>query len=272
MACSMKIVFSHPGSFEYLKPRKAPALSSKLWGNSIFAPNQRNYGPLNLNLTSKFSIKAQASTLMVPKIQKWWVKTLKPNMVEINSAQELVDTLKNAGERLVIAGFFSPGCGGCRSLHPKVCQLAEANPDAIFLQINYEELNPMCQALHVHVLPFFRFYKGAEGRVCSFSCTIATIKKFKDALAKYGEKKYSVGPAKGLEDSELMKLAMIGEIQAPLPSLIEENEVDEDEKIEELVLMGLEMTKNPLINFSSYHDRDGSKDDATVGAAVLAAA
>ncbi|GAB2221094.1 hypothetical protein Droror1_Dr00012261, partial [Drosera rotundifolia] len=119
MACSMKIVFSHPGSFECLKPRKAPALSSKLWGNSIFAPNQRNYGPLSFNLTSKFSIKAQASTLMVPKIQSWWVKTLKPNMVEINSAQELVDTLKNAGERLVIAGFYSPGCGGCRSLHPK---------------------------------------------------------------------------------------------------------------------------------------------------------
>lgn len=34
----------------------------------------------------------------------------------------------------------------------------------------------MCQALHVRVLPFFRFYRGGEGRVCSFSCTNATVR------------------------------------------------------------------------------------------------
>ncbi|KAM5548991.1 thioredoxin-like 1-2, chloroplastic [Rosa sericea] len=51
-------------------------------------------------------------------------------------------------------------------------------------QVNYEELNAMCHGLHVHVIPFFRFCRGAEGRVCSFGCTIAA--KFKDALAKYG--------------------------------------------------------------------------------------
>jgi hypothetical protein len=28
------------------------------------------------------------------------------------------------------------------------------------------------------VLPFFKFYRGAEGKVCSFSCTIATVSKY----------------------------------------------------------------------------------------------
>lgn len=41
-------------------------------------------------------------------------------MIEIRSAQQLVDTLSNAGDRLVIVDFYSPGCGGCKSLHPKV--------------------------------------------------------------------------------------------------------------------------------------------------------
>lgn len=41
-------------------------------------------------------------------------------MIEINSAQELVDSLLNAGDRLVIVDFYSPGCGGCKALHPKV--------------------------------------------------------------------------------------------------------------------------------------------------------
>lgn len=41
-------------------------------------------------------------------------------MIEIHSAQELVDTLSNAGDKLVIVDFYSPACGGCKSLHPKV--------------------------------------------------------------------------------------------------------------------------------------------------------
>ena len=44
-----------------------------------------------------------------------------------------------------------------------------------FLQVNYEEHKSMCYSLGVHVLPFFRFYRGAHGRVCSFSCTNATV-------------------------------------------------------------------------------------------------
>lgn len=57
----------------------------------------------------------------------------------------------------------------------QICQLAEMNPDVQFLHVNYEEHKSMCYSLNVHVLPFFRFYRGAEGRLCSFSCTNATV-------------------------------------------------------------------------------------------------
>ncbi|CAN6454448.1 unnamed protein product [Victoria cruziana] len=128
-------------------------------------------------------------------------------MREIDSAEDLVSSLRDAGNQLVIIDFFSPGCGGCRALHPKICQLAGMNPDVLFLQINYEKHKSMCYGLNVHVLPFFRFYRGAQGRLCSFSCTNATIKKFKDALAKHTTDRCSLGPAKGLEESELLALA-----------------------------------------------------------------
>ena len=58
--------------------------------------------------------------LAIGKSMRWWEKGLQPNMREIESAQDLVDSLANAGDRLVIVDFFSPGCGGCRALHPKV--------------------------------------------------------------------------------------------------------------------------------------------------------
>lgn len=41
-------------------------------------------------------------------------------MKEVTGAQDLVDSLFNAGDKLVVVDFLSPGCGGCRALHPKV--------------------------------------------------------------------------------------------------------------------------------------------------------
>ncbi|KAI3977543.1 hypothetical protein MKX01_000456 [Papaver californicum] len=161
---------------------------------------------LSLNKSSTNFLQAQSSN-SISKSMRWWEKTLKHNLIEINSAQELFDTLLNAGDKLVVVEFYSPGCGGCRALHPKICQIAGLNQDAIFLKVNYEEHKVMCTSLNIHVLPFFRFYRGAEGRLCSFSCTNATIKKFKDALVKHGTDRCSLGPAKGLEEAELLRLA-----------------------------------------------------------------
>lgn len=154
----------------------------------------------------RFSVKAQTG-LRLKTALKWWEKGLQPNMKEVTSAQDFVDTLMNAGDKLVVVDFFSPGCGGCRALHPKICQFAEMNPDVQFVQVNHEEHKSMCYSLNVHVLPFFRFYRGAQGRVCSFSCTNATIKKFRDALAKHSPDRCSLGPPKGLEEKELIALA-----------------------------------------------------------------
>ncbi|PON93568.1 Thioredoxin [Trema orientale] len=217
--------------------RASPSLGSDFLGKSISVSGQRGSRDWRVNSPSHLSVHAQAS-ICISRAMRWWEKTLKPNMVEIHSAQQLVDSLANAGDRLVIIDFYSPGCGGCKALHPKICQLAELNPNAIILKVNYEELKTMCHALHIHVLPFFRFYRGAEGRLCSFSCTNATIKKFKDALAKHGNDRCSLGPAKGLDESEILKLASSGEIQinSPLPSSTMK------ERVEDLVMGNIDFS------------------------------
>ncbi|KAK9107532.1 hypothetical protein Syun_023543 [Stephania yunnanensis] len=189
--------------------RFADPLKNKFWGNQVLVSDQQ--WVQNGSASASLSVHCR-STVGMSRAMRWWEKTLKPNMMEIGSAQELQESLRNAGDRLVIIDFYSPGCGGCKALHPKICQLAEENPTALFLKVNYEELKNMCYSLHIHVLPFFRFYRGAEGRLCSFSCTNATIKKFKDALAKHGADRCNLGPAKGLEESELQALAANREI------------------------------------------------------------
>lgn len=41
---------------------------------------------------------------------------------------------------------------------------------------------------------------------------IMQIKKFKDALGRYGTDRCSLGPAKGLDESELLALASVGQL------------------------------------------------------------
>ncbi|KAJ4712938.1 thioredoxin-like 1-1, chloroplastic [Melia azedarach] len=202
------------------KSKCLPSLSIDFQGQPVVVPDQKS-----LREKFTFSIHAQAS-ICVSRSLRWWEKTLKPNMIEIHSAQELVDALLNGGDRLIVVDFYSPGCGGCRALHPKICQLAELNPNAIFLKVNYEELKTMCHSLHIHVLPFFKLYRGAEGHLCSFSCTNATIKKFKDALTRHGTDRCSLGPAKGLDESQLLKLASMGELSHHLPISSTQQEKD----------------------------------------------
>ncbi|XAR65493.1 Peptide-N(4)-(N-acetyl-beta-glucosaminyl)asparagine amidase [Bertholletia excelsa] len=240
MACSLKTGLSVSGSDDIilgsqtkrvlrLRPSRASLRFTQKYSKDFMSKPVR-LTDRSAKRCTKFSITAQPS-ICVSRVLRWWEKTPKPNMIDINSAQELVDFLSNAGDRLVVVDFYSPGCGGCRTLHPKICQLAELNPDAVFLKVNREELKEMCNCLHVHVLPFFRFYRGSEGKLCSFSCTIATIKKFKDALAKYGTERCNPGPAKGLDESELLRLASAGEIS--IKSSLSSTKEDE---MEDLVL------------------------------------
>ncbi|EXB36260.1 Thioredoxin-like 1-1 [Morus notabilis] len=204
-----------PKSCNFIK--SGPCCSLKLKSNpstTSFSSNSDFHGKrIVLQREPRRTSPSQASTinaqtaLRIGKAHKWWGKGLQPNMKEVTSAQDLVDSLLKAGDKLVVVDFFSPGCGGCKALHPKICQFAEMNPDVQFIQVNYEEHKSMCYSLNVHVLPFFRFYRGAHGRLCSFSCTNATIKKFKDALAKHSPDRCGLALPKGLEEKELIALA-----------------------------------------------------------------
>ncbi|KAL6660060.1 hypothetical protein ACP70R_002182 [Stipagrostis hirtigluma subsp. patula] len=144
--------------------------------------------------------------IRLPKT-KWWVKDMSANMKNIESQQDLDEQLLMSGDKLTVVHFFSPSCAACKALHSKVHQFAGMHPGLQFLMVNYDEQREICNRLNVHVLPMFRFYRGAEGRICSFSCTISTIHKFKDALRGHGVQTESPAAEKGLEESEIKSCA-----------------------------------------------------------------
>jgi hypothetical protein len=57
----------------------------------------------------------------------------------------------------------------------QLCRAALENPDILLLKVNFDENKPMCKRLNVKVLPFFHFYRGADGLLEAFSCSLAKV-------------------------------------------------------------------------------------------------
>ncbi|XP_022147515.1 thioredoxin-like 2, chloroplastic [Momordica charantia] len=155
--------------------------------------------PLSFRPRNKFvSFKVQAA--VAEKDQpKWWEKNA-PNMIDIHSTQEFLTALSEAGDRLVIVEFYGTWCASCRALFPRLCRTADEHPEIVFLKVNFDENKPMCKSLNVKVLPYFHFYRGADGQLESFSCSLAKFQKIKDAIVMHNTARCSIGPPRGVGD------------------------------------------------------------------------
>jgi thiol-disulfide isomerase/thioredoxin len=91
---------------------------------------------------------------------RWWERDGGAYFTDIHSTREFVDALANASDKLVVVDFYATWCGSCRALYPKV---------------NINENKSMCKSLNIKVLPFFHFYRGAEGCIDSFSCSLSKV-------------------------------------------------------------------------------------------------
>ncbi|XP_042452977.1 thioredoxin-like 2, chloroplastic [Zingiber officinale] len=134
---------------------------------------------------------------------KWWEKTPGPNMIDVNSTEEFIHALSEAGDKLVIVEFYGTWCASCRALYPRLCKTVVEHPEILFIKVNFDENKPMCKRLNVRVLPYFHFYRGADGLLESFSCSLAKFQKIKDAIKLHNTDRCSIGPPVGVGDVDL---------------------------------------------------------------------
>ncbi|KAL3535627.1 hypothetical protein ACH5RR_004088 [Cinchona calisaya] len=155
-------------------------------------------------LFTSFKVQAAVTETEQPK---WWERNAGPNMIDIHSTQEFLTALSQAGDGLVIVEFYGTWCASCRALFPRLCRTAEEHPDILFLKVNFDENKPMCKSLNVKVLPYFHCYRGADGLLESFSCSLAKFQKIKDAIELHNTARCSIGPPKGVGDLNLETLS-----------------------------------------------------------------
>ncbi|CAN8326505.1 unnamed protein product [Cochlearia groenlandica] len=182
-----------------LKPDKRLRLLSS--SPSCSSSHYSSYGLVSQNplrrLNSKVVRVKGNDSVDETEPPKWWERNAGPNMVDIHSTEEFLKALSEAGERLVIVEFYGTWCASCRALFPKLCKTAVENADILFLKVNFDENKPMCKSLNVKVLPYFHFYRGADGQLESFSCSLAKFQKIKDGIRMHNTARCSIGPAKG---------------------------------------------------------------------------
>ncbi|XP_054785546.1 thioredoxin-like 2, chloroplastic isoform X1 [Prosopis cineraria] len=191
---------SLPSSFRNLPP---PRYSTKRVFPLSYSSIAAGLASLAFTPTTKrlLSFKVYATVAETDQ-PKWWEKNA-PNMIDIHSTQEFLDALGQAGDRLVIVEFYGTWCASCRALYPKLCRTAEDHPEIVFLKVNFDENKPMCKSMNVKVLPYFHFYRGADGQLESFSCSLAKFQKLKDAIKTHNTARCSIGPPKGIGDLKL---------------------------------------------------------------------
>ena len=68
---------------------------------------------------------------------------------------------------------------------PKLLKTAAANPNVVFLALNFDENKPVAKQLGIKVLPYFQLYRGSDGKVAEFSCSVAKIQRLRDALEEH---------------------------------------------------------------------------------------
>ncbi|KAJ7973714.1 thioredoxin-like 2, chloroplastic [Quillaja saponaria] len=196
---SSTLLTSFASSLKTLQPGLAPTMSSDKRVYPLAYSSAGGIDPFSFRPRKQLvSFKVRA-TIAATDQPKWWEKNA-PNMIDIHSTQEFLSALSEAGDRLVIVEFYGTWCASCRALFPKLCRTAEDHPDIVVLKVNFDENKPMCKSMNVKVLPYFHFYRGADGQLESFSCSLAKFQKIKDAIQTHNTARCSIGPPKGIGD------------------------------------------------------------------------
>eukprot|EP01023_Acetabularia_acetabulum_P013162 TRINITY_DN16295_c0_g1_i4.p2 TRINITY_DN16295_c0_g1~~TRINITY_DN16295_c0_g1_i4.p2 ORF type:complete len:207 (-),score=14.90 TRINITY_DN16295_c0_g1_i4:45-665(-) len=115
----------------------------------------------------------------------WWLEEQVPNIVVANSPAEFSEVLRfwQQQGQLVVVKFFAPFCNGCRTMSPKIKQLAQQNPDVVFIKFNAgdESMRQHAEDFGVSKLPFFHIYHDYKC-LSAFTANLISIHKLRKQL------------------------------------------------------------------------------------------
>lgn len=100
---------------------------------------------------------------------------------KVTNSADLKAKLAEAGSNLVVIDFFATWCGPCKSISPRVEELAKEHPDVVFLKVDVDECEDIATEYDVQSMPTFVFIIN-NAKVDGFSG--ANYDKLRDTVVK----------------------------------------------------------------------------------------
>ncbi|GFH57462.1 hypothetical protein CTEN210_13938 [Chaetoceros tenuissimus] len=93
------------------------------------------------------------------------------------------DMLVGNETKLIVIDFTASWCPPCRMIAPIFEEMAEENPDVVFVKVDVDEADDVASACGISAMPTFQFYKGGD-KVHEFSGASEQILRAKVAELK----------------------------------------------------------------------------------------
>ncbi|CAB3408434.1 unnamed protein product [Caenorhabditis bovis] len=91
---------------------------------------------------------------------------------------------KNAGDKLIVVDFTATWCGPCKMIAPTFEELSNMFTDVVFLKVDVDECEGVCEKYKVSSMPTFLFFKKGA-KVDNFSG--ANAGKLATLVEKYSQ-------------------------------------------------------------------------------------
>eukprot|EP00887_Chlorella_sp_A99_P002732 scaffold6.g2732.t1 len=124
----------------------------------------------------------------------WWhldAGAAPPNLALARGPREFKAAVLGAAPgQLVLVDYFRPSCYACRTLLPKIKQLAEQNPDVLVLKaracVNTDDegMRGLAEAMDVRVLPWFQLWRDGAP-LCGFSANVGSFARLRAEVAAH---------------------------------------------------------------------------------------
>jgi thiol-disulfide isomerase/thioredoxin len=136
---------------------------------------------------SRLNLQREARRRLAAE-NNWHAGPLPDNMQAAASPAHVKELLLGTPQgQLVVVDFFTPSCHGCRTMFPKLKQIAAAHPDVCFVAVDASrpELGDLARDLGVTKLPWFQIFRGGGGGevLASFTANLSTISVLRDEIA-----------------------------------------------------------------------------------------
>jgi thioredoxin 1 len=145
-------------------------------------PQPKDEGTKTLPVTeARRQLELEVQTLLRKEKEKEskWIRKgdIPKNIVFVESKEHLKTLVMQNVHAAVVVDFFSAECHACKSMWPKIKQVAEQNDSVLFAKINTSEpdMAEIADGLNVSKLPWFLIFQGEGDMVASFTANLKTF-------------------------------------------------------------------------------------------------